>query len=120
MNCTDYNRGKQKDNQQNACRDPHRISSIHGHKGIKIYLNIRVKNARLTPELFSVIHLFCVLKQVRVLIFYEKRELLHPSEILYTAKFAEEFVTLIHQQEEQCLNNLLKGNSPIFTQTLLP
>lgn len=35
------------------------------------------------------------------LIFYKKRELLDTSEILYTAKFAEEFVALIHQQQEQ-------------------
>jgi hypothetical protein len=35
------------------------------------------------------------------LIFFKKRESLDPSEILYTAKFAEEFVTLIHQHEER-------------------
>jgi len=35
------------------------------------------------------------------LIFYKKRDLLEPSEILYAAKFAEEFVSLIHQKEAQ-------------------
>lgn len=35
------------------------------------------------------------------LIFYKKRDLLEPSEILYMAKFAEEFVSLIHQKEVQ-------------------
>ncbi len=37
------------------------------------------------------------------LIFYKKRDLLDPSEILYTAKFAEEFVSLIHQKAEQAV-----------------
>lgn len=32
------------------------------------------------------------------LLFYKKRDLLQPSEILYTAKFAEEFVAMIHQK----------------------
>jgi MFS superfamily sulfate permease-like transporter len=35
------------------------------------------------------------------LIFYKKKDLLDPSEILYTVKFAEEFVSLIHHKEEQ-------------------
>lgn len=35
------------------------------------------------------------------LIFYKKRDLLEPSEILYVSKFAEEFVSLIHQKEVQ-------------------
>jgi MFS superfamily sulfate permease-like transporter len=35
------------------------------------------------------------------LIFYKKRDLLEPAEILYVSKFAEEFVTLIHQKEVQ-------------------
>ncbi len=35
------------------------------------------------------------------LIFYKKRDLLEPSEILYLSKFAEEFVSLIHQKEVQ-------------------
>jgi MFS superfamily sulfate permease-like transporter len=33
------------------------------------------------------------------LIFYKKRALLEPSEILYTAKFAEDFISLIQQKE---------------------
>lgn len=33
------------------------------------------------------------------LIFYKKRDLLTPSEILYTSKFAEEFISLLHQKE---------------------
>jgi len=37
------------------------------------------------------------------LIFYKKRDLLEPSEILYTSKFAEEFIALIHQKEEQAV-----------------
>jgi len=37
------------------------------------------------------------------LIFYKKRDLLEPSEILYTSKFAEEFISLIHQKEEQAV-----------------
>ncbi len=37
------------------------------------------------------------------LIFYKKRNLLEPSEILYTSKFAEEFISLIHQKEEQAV-----------------
>jgi MFS superfamily sulfate permease-like transporter len=35
------------------------------------------------------------------LIFYKKRDLLESSEILYTSKFAEEFISLIHQKEVQ-------------------
>jgi hypothetical protein len=35
------------------------------------------------------------------LLFYKKRDLLEPSEILYISKFAEEFVSLIHQKEGQ-------------------
>jgi len=34
------------------------------------------------------------------LIFYKKRDLMEASEILYTAKFAEELLDLIHQKEE--------------------
>lgn len=33
------------------------------------------------------------------LIFYKKRALLEPAEILYTAKFAEEFIALVYQKE---------------------
>jgi len=35
------------------------------------------------------------------LIFYKKRDLLEPAEILYVSKFAEEFVSLIHKKEVQ-------------------
>lgn len=35
------------------------------------------------------------------LIFYKKRDLLEPSEILYIAKFAEEFVSLLQKKEVQ-------------------
>lgn len=35
------------------------------------------------------------------LIFYKKRDLLEPSEILYVSKFAEEFVSLLHKKEAQ-------------------
>jgi len=34
------------------------------------------------------------------LIFYKKRDLLEPSEILYIAKFAEEFVSLLQKKEQ--------------------
>jgi len=33
------------------------------------------------------------------LIFYKKRDLLEPSEILYVSKFAEEFMSLLHKNE---------------------
>ncbi len=37
------------------------------------------------------------------LVFYKKRNLLEPAEITYVAKFAAEFVSLIHQKEAQAV-----------------
>ena len=37
------------------------------------------------------------------LVFYKKRDLLEPSEITYVAKFATEFVSLIHKKETQAV-----------------